>query len=170
MRRENSSAKCRTKSGNIFGALKGRICSGYLDIHFDRNRLKTVEILSHFQPCRHLRLHCVVLLNHKTFGVLFCFFVIRHDRRRILHFNITKHPTSSWIMQQLREAFPFGAAPRFLIHGRDAKYGTEVPAAIRSLKVNAVQDLVRKSLAEGSRFILHLLRTMHDVLWEASTF
>jgi hypothetical protein len=73
-------------------------------------------------------------------------------------------------MQQLREAFPFGAAPRFLIHDRDAKYGTEVPAAIRSLKVNAVQDLVRKSLAEGLRFILHLLRTMHDVLWEASTF
>src|SRR5579864_6522536 len=62
-----------------------------------------------------------------TFGVLYCFFVIRHDRRRILHFNITKHPTSGWIIQQLREAFPFGAVPRFLIHDRDAKYGTEVP-------------------------------------------
>jgi len=74
-----------------------------------------------------------------TFGVLYCFFVIRHDRRRILHFNITKHPTSGWIIQQLREAFPFGAAPRFLIHDRDAKYGTEVPAAIRSLKINAVR-------------------------------
>jgi putative transposase len=74
-----------------------------------------------------------------TFGVLYCFFVISHDRRRILYFNITKHPTSSWIIQQLREAFPFGAAPRFLIHDRDAKYGTEVPAAIRSLKINAVR-------------------------------
>jgi transposase InsO family protein len=74
-----------------------------------------------------------------TFGVLYCFFLIRHDRRRILHFNITKHPTSSWIIQQLREAFPFGAAPGFLIHDRDAKYGTEVPAAIRSLKINAVR-------------------------------
>jgi hypothetical protein len=39
----------------------------------------------------------------------------------------------------VREAFPFGAAPRFLIHDRDAKYGTEVPAAIRSLKINAVR-------------------------------
>ena len=65
--------------------------------------------------------------------------VIGHDRRRILHFNITKHPTSSWIIQQLREAFPFGAAPRFLIHDRDAKYGTEVPAAIRSMKINALR-------------------------------
>src|ERR1700680_1345191 len=74
-----------------------------------------------------------------TFGVLYCFFVISHDRRLIPHFNITKHPTSSWIIQQLREAFPFATAPRFLIHDRDAKYGTEVPAAIRSLKINAVR-------------------------------
>src|SRR6266851_502351 len=74
-----------------------------------------------------------------TFGILYCFFVISHDRRRILHFNVTKHPTSSWIIQQLREAFPFATAPRFLIHDRDAKYGTEVPAAIRSLKISAVR-------------------------------
>jgi len=40
-----------------------------------------------------------------TFGVLYCFFVIAHDRRRILHFNVTRHPTSVWIAQQLREAF-----------------------------------------------------------------
>ena len=73
-----------------------------------------------------------------SFGVLYCFFVIRHDRRRILHFNITKHPTSGWIIHQLREAFPFGASPRFLIHDRDAKYGTEA-AAIPSLKINAVR-------------------------------
>jgi transposase InsO family protein len=74
-----------------------------------------------------------------TFGVLYCFFVIRHDRRRILHFNITRHPTSSWIIQQLREAFPFGTAPRFLIHDRDAKYGTKVPAAIRFLNIKALR-------------------------------
>jgi putative transposase len=42
-----------------------------------------------------------------TFGVLYCFFVISHDRRRILHVNVTKHPTSAGITQQLREAFPF---------------------------------------------------------------
>jgi putative transposase len=34
-----------------------------------------------------------------TFRVLYCFFVISHDRRRILHFNVTKHPTSMWIVQ-----------------------------------------------------------------------
>src|SRR6266704_1866214 len=74
-----------------------------------------------------------------TFGVLYCFFVISHDRRRILHFNVTKHPTSSWIIQQLREAFPFGCAPRFLIFDRDAKYGLEVPTAVRSLSVSPVR-------------------------------
>jgi hypothetical protein len=74
-----------------------------------------------------------------TFGVLYCFFVISHDRRRILHFNVTKHPTSSWIIQQLREAFPFESASRYLIFDRDAKYGLEVPVAIRSLKMSPVR-------------------------------
>ena len=74
-----------------------------------------------------------------TFGVLYCFFVISHDRRRILHFNVTKHPTSSWIIQQLREAFPFESASKFLIFDRDAKYGLEVPVAVRCLKINPVR-------------------------------
>jgi transposase InsO family protein len=74
-----------------------------------------------------------------TFGVLYCFFVIGHDRRRILHFNVTKHPTSLWVVQQLREAFPFESAPRFLIFDRDGKYGVEVPAAVRSLRIRPVR-------------------------------
>jgi putative transposase len=45
-----------------------------------------------------------------TFGVLYCFFIISHDRRRILHLNVTRHPTSTWIAQQLREAFPYDSA------------------------------------------------------------
>jgi len=69
------------------------------------------------------------------FSVLYGFFVIRHDRRQILHVNVTKHPTSLWIVQQLREAFPFESAPQFLIFDRDGKYGVEVPAAIRSLMI-----------------------------------
>jgi hypothetical protein len=42
-----------------------------------------------------------------SFRPLYCFFVISHGRRQILHFNVTHHPTSAWIIQQLREAFPF---------------------------------------------------------------
>lgn len=74
-----------------------------------------------------------------TFRVLYCFFVIGHDRRRILHFNVTQHPTSSWIVQQLREAFPFEWAPKYLIFDRDAKYGVEVVAAVRSLPIKPVR-------------------------------
>jgi len=46
-----------------------------------------------------------------TFGVLYCFFVIAHDRRRILHWNVTRYPTSDWVIQQLREAIPYESAP-----------------------------------------------------------
>ena len=74
-----------------------------------------------------------------TFGLLYCFFVIAHDRRRILHFNVTRHPTSLWIIQQVREAFPFELAARFLILDRDGRYGAEVPSAIQSLKLRAVR-------------------------------
>jgi transposase InsO family protein len=74
-----------------------------------------------------------------TFSVLYCFFIISHDRRRILHFNVTKHPTSLWIVQQLREAFPFDSAPKFLIFDRDTKYGLQAPAAVRSLNISPVQ-------------------------------
>jgi len=84
-----------------------------------------------------------------TFSALYCFFVIGHDRRRILHFNVTKHPTSLWIVQQLREAFPFGSAPRFVIFDRDAKYGLEVPAAVRSLSVNPVRTSLESPWQNG---------------------
>jgi transposase InsO family protein len=74
-----------------------------------------------------------------TFRLLYCFFVISHDRRRILHFNVTRHPTSTWTIQQLLEAFPFQLAPKFLIFDRDSKFNFEVTAAVRSLGVNSVR-------------------------------
>ena len=77
-----------------------------------------------------------------TFGVLYVFFIIGHGRRRILHFNVTRHPTSAWIVQQLREAFPYEPTAKFLILDHDAKYGTEVPAAIRSMNITAVRTSV----------------------------
>jgi len=72
-------------------------------------------------------------------GQLYCFFVISHNRRRILRCNIARHPASLWIVQQLRETFPFDSAPRFLILDRDAKYGLEVPAIVRSLRMSPVR-------------------------------
>ncbi len=84
-----------------------------------------------------------------TFSVLYCFFIISHDRRRILHFNVTRHPTSSWIVQQLREPFPYQSTPKFLIYDHDAKYGLEVPAAIRSMAIGCVQTSIQSPWQNG---------------------
>jgi putative transposase len=84
-----------------------------------------------------------------TFGVLYCFFIISHDRRRILHCNVTRHPTSLWIVQQLREAFPYQSAPKFLIFDHDAKYGLEVPAAIRSMNIAGLQTSIASPWQNG---------------------
>ncbi len=70
-----------------------------------------------------------------TFGVLYCFFIISHDRRRILHVNVTKHPTSAWIIQQLREAFPFEASHKYLIFDHDHKFGLDVIAAVKAMRI-----------------------------------
>ena len=57
-----------------------------------------------------------------TFRVLFVFVVLSHDRRRIVHLNVTAHPTAAWTAQQLREAWPWDTAPRFVIRDRDGIY------------------------------------------------
>jgi transposase InsO family protein len=61
-----------------------------------------------------------------TFRVLYCFFVIGHGRRKIVRFNVTEHPTGSWIVQQLREAFPESCPYHYAILDGDAKFGKEV--------------------------------------------
>src|SRR5712692_2191998 len=53
------------------------------------------------------------------FQVLYVFLVLAHERHRILHFGVTAHPTAAWTAQQLRDAFPWDTAPRYLIHDRD---------------------------------------------------
>jgi putative transposase len=84
-----------------------------------------------------------------TFQLLYCFFIIRHDRRQISHFNVTRHPTSTWIVQQLREAFPYESAPRFLLFDHDRKYGLEVLAALRSLQITGLRTSIRSPWQNG---------------------
>jgi hypothetical protein len=59
------------------------------------------------------------------FRVLYVFLVLSHDRRRILHFNVTPHPTAQWTGQQLRNAFPFEQFPPYLLRDRDAIFGQD---------------------------------------------
>src|SRR5215475_2455831 len=68
-----------------------------------------------------------------TFGVLYCFFIIGHDRRKILHCHITRHPTALWIVQQMREAWPYIPVHRFLLFDRDAKFGNDVVSSVKAM-------------------------------------
>ena len=68
-----------------------------------------------------------------TMRVLYGFFVIHHGRRRIVHFNATYHPTAKWVIQQLREAFPFETAPRHLIFDRDSIFSAAVVEFVKSM-------------------------------------
>ena len=68
-----------------------------------------------------------------TFGVLYCFFVIGHDRRKILHFNVTRNPNALWVIQQLREAWAYKQPHRFLLLDRDAKIVAETLSAVRDM-------------------------------------
>ena len=65
------------------------------------------------------------------FQVLYVFLVLAHDRRRILHFNVTAHPTAEWTGQQLREAFPFAQLPRYLLRDRDAIFSNDFREQVR---------------------------------------
>ena len=65
--------------------------------------------------------------------VLYCWFVIEHGRRTVLHFNATFNPSPVWVIQQLREAFPFDTAPRHLIFDRDSTFSKEVVRFVRTM-------------------------------------
>jgi hypothetical protein len=64
--------------------------------------------------------------------VLYVFFVLSHDRRRVVHFNATEHPTARWTAQQLMEAFPFYSRQRYLLRDQDAIYGDMAQRRIKS--------------------------------------
>jgi putative transposase len=66
-----------------------------------------------------------------------------------MHFNVTRHPTSSWIVQQLCDAFPYASNPKFLIFDHDAKYGFEVPTAVNSMKITPVRTSIGSPWQNG---------------------
>src|ERR1700680_739556 len=77
------------------------------------------------------------------FQILYVFLVLAHDRRRILHFNVTAHPTAEWTGQQLREAFPFDQLPRYLLRDRDAIFGNHFREQVRDLGISEVLSAPR---------------------------
>jgi putative transposase len=99
-----------------------------------------------------------------TFGVIYCFFVIAHDRRRILHLNVTQHPTSAWVSQQLREAFPYDCAPKYLIFDRASNFEGDVIDTIKSFGIEAKRISFRSPWQNGvaERFVGSCRRELLD--------
>jgi putative transposase len=73
-----------------------------------------------------------------TFRVLFVLVILAHDRRRIVHINVTEHPTAQWTTQQVVEAFPWDEAPRYLLHDRDRIYGTTFRQRVKHMGIKEV--------------------------------
>jgi transposase InsO family protein len=69
---------------------------------------------------------------------VFAFFIVELESRRVVHVAVTRSPTDDWVAQQLREATPEEARPRFLIHDRDATYG---PAFVRVAAASGIAVL-----------------------------
>jgi putative transposase len=78
-----------------------------------------------------------------TFRVLYVLLIMSHDRRKIIHFNVTDSPTSAWTARQLLEAFPFDTAPRFLIRDNDAIFSAEFSSRVESLGIEEVRTAIR---------------------------
>jgi putative transposase len=71
--------------------------------------------------------------------VLFVFILLAHARRRIVHFNITEHPTAQWTSQQIVDAFPWESAPRYLLRDRDAIYSAAFQSRVKNLGIEEVK-------------------------------
>jgi transposase InsO family protein len=90
---------------------------------------------------------CVVVTA--TFRLLYVFVVMEHATRRIMHANVTAHPTAHWTLQQLREAIPADHRYRFLIHDRDSIFSQQLDQSIQHLGLRVLKTPVRSPRANA---------------------
>ena len=84
-----------------------------------------------------------------TFRVLYVFVAMEVGSRRILHFNVTSHPTAEWTVQQFREFLAFDHPYQLVIHDRDAIFSTELDAALKGIAVRVIRTPVRAPSANA---------------------
>ena len=84
-----------------------------------------------------------------TFQLLYCFFVIEHGRRRILHFNVTRYPTAEWVVQQLREAFPEAGPYRYAVFDRDSTFHEAVVTFLKATGLKPKRTSVQAPWQNG---------------------
>ncbi|MBC8466080.1 transposase [bacterium] len=84
-----------------------------------------------------------------SFKLIFVFVVLEHNRRKILHFNVTKSPSAFWTGQQIVETFPYDTAPKYLIRDNDSIYGKEFRGRVDSLDIKQVPIAYRSPWQNG---------------------
>lgn len=84
-----------------------------------------------------------------SFGVLYCFFVIAHDRRRILHCSVTRNPQALWVSLRLREAWEDNQPQRFVLFDRDAKFGADVVSTLKAMGCRPLRTAFRSPWQNG---------------------
>jgi len=154
MKRELRDLICQMTRENNWGA--PRIYSELLMLGFTKNEISQSTVSRYLRrytsknPNHKKRQSWMTFLkNHReaisamdlfivptvNFTIIYVFFIIEHARRKILHFNVTEHPTAQWVRQQLREAFPFDAAPKYLIFDRDSIFSQQVKQLIKNMNI-----------------------------------
>ena len=78
-----------------------------------------------------------------SFGMLYVFVVIEHGSRRLVHCNVTAHPTAAWTLQQLREVAGLDHRHQFLLHDRDSIFSRELDASIQALGIRVLKSAPR---------------------------
>ncbi|MCP3954380.1 MAG: transposase family protein [Desulfobacterales bacterium] len=73
-----------------------------------------------------------------AFNILFVLVVLRHNRRKVVHFNVTLNPTAQWAAQQVVEAFPWDTAPKYLMRDRDSIYGIFFHNRVKNMGIKEV--------------------------------
>jgi transposase InsO family protein len=99
-----------------------------------------------------------------TFKLLYCFIVIEHGRRKVLHYDVTSHPTSEWVVQQLRETFPEADPYRYVIFDHDSKFNGDAIALLKSTGLEPKRTSARAPWQNGiaERWVGSCRREMLD--------
>ena len=105
-------------------------------VHFIRNHAKGIVACDFF----------VVTV---TFRLSMSLVMIEHERRRLIHVNVTAHPTAQWTLQQFREAIPVDHGYRFLIHDRDSIFSNQVDQGVRHMGLRVLKTPVRTPVANA---------------------
>ena len=88
-------------------------------------------------------MHCLTAIDMfvvvtATFRLLYALIVLGHDRRKVIHFDVTENPTQDWLARQMTEAFPWDTAPSYLLRDRDASYGQSFRNRVKAMGIKEV--------------------------------